>query len=60
MAEDGENELRLKMSNYILGMDDELRDRFKALKAIQDEVQALDNEERHGIRKLEIEFEEKY
>ena len=41
-------------------MDEELRDRFKALKSIQDYVHDFDDEEQKGIRSLEIEFEQKY
>ena len=41
-------------------MDAELKDRFKALKSIQDYVHDYDEEEQKGIRKLEIEFEQKY
>jgi hypothetical protein len=41
-------------------MDDELKDRFKALKTIQDYVHECDEEEQKEIRKLEIIFEEKY
>mgnify|MGYP002641159880 CR=1 FL=1 len=41
-------------------MDAELKDRFKALKSIQDYVHDYDEEEQKGIRKLECEFEEKY
>lgn len=41
-------------------MDAELTGRFKALKSIQDNVHDFDEEEQKGIRKLEIEFEQKY
>jgi len=50
----------LKMSNLINEMDDELKDRFKALKTIQDFVHEMDEDEQKEIRKLEIVFEEKY
>ena len=50
----------LKMSKLIMEMDEELRDRFKALKSIQDQVHEFDEEEQKEIRKLEIVFEEKY
>ena len=48
------------MSKHIEQMDAELKDRFKALKSIQDYVHDYDEEEQKGIRKLEIEFEQKY
>ena len=41
-------------------MDNELKDRFKALKTIQDFVHEMDEDEQKEIRKLEIVFEEKY
>lgn len=41
-------------------MDDELKDRFKALKAIQDLCRNYDDEENEEIRKLEILYEGKY
>ncbi len=41
-------------------MDEELKYRFKALKAIQDYVHEYDEEEQKEIRKLEVEFEVKY
>lgn len=41
-------------------MDDELKDRFKALKAIQDLCRTYDDEENEEIRKLEILYEGKY
>lgn len=50
----------LKMSKMIMEMDAELKDRFKALKTIQDYVHECDEEEQKEIRKLEIVFEEKY
>jgi hypothetical protein len=45
MGEDEENKQKLKMSKYITKMDDELKDRFKALKAIQDHIHEFDEEE---------------
>ena len=41
-------------------MDDELKDRFKALKAIQDYTKEFDEEESKQIREMEVEFEQKY
>jgi hypothetical protein len=41
-------------------MDDELKDRFKALKVIQNQLRGADDEEQKEIRKLEVEFESKY
>lgn len=35
-------------------MDAELKDRFKALKAIQDQCRGFDDEENEEIRKLEL------
>ena len=52
--------MKFDMSKYIMEMDDELKERFMALKSIQDYVHEYDDEEQKGIRKLEIEFEEKY
>jgi hypothetical protein len=59
-VEDDDTRTKLKMSQYIVDMDAELKDRFKALKAIQENIHDLDEEEQKGIRQLEIEFEEKY
>ena len=50
----------LKMSKLIMEMDDELKERFKALKSIQDYVHECDEEEQKEIRKLEIIFEDRY
>ena len=60
VGEDEENTQKLKMSKYIAEMDEEVRDRFKALKSIQDEIHDLDEEEQKKIRDLELQFEEKY
>ena len=60
MGQDEEDRQKLKMSKHIEQMDAELKDRFKALKSIQDYVHDYDEEEQKGIRKLEIEFEQKY
>lgn len=59
-TEEEEVKHNLKINKFILGMDEELRDRFKALKAIQDLLQEADEEEQAQIRKIEIEFENKY
>ena len=41
-------------------MDDELKDRFKALKMLQDDTKKFDEEHSVEYRKLEVEFERKY
>lgn len=41
-------------------MDDELKDRFKALYVLQETCKDLDEEEQKEIRKLELEYESKY
>ena len=60
IGEDEENEKFHKMSKYIVEMDEELRERFKALKALQDLIYDADEEEQKEIRKLELQYEEKY
>jgi len=60
MTEDEENQAQHKMSKYIDEMDAEIKDRFKALFAIQSFVRDFDEEENKAIRDLEIEFEKKY
>ena len=60
MTEDETTKSEHKMSDYINKMDEELRDRFKALKIIQDDVHKFEEEEQEEIRKLELEYEEKY
>ena len=60
MAEEEEIKVEHKISKVITEMDEELRDRFKALKSIQDEIHDYDEEEQKEIRKLEIIYEEKY
>ena len=54
MNEDEENKQQLKMSKYITEMDAELKDRFKALKSLQDLIHEADEEEQKEIRKLEL------
>jgi len=41
-------------------MDDELKDRFKALYVLQETCKDLDEEEQKEIRKFELEYENKY
>ena len=60
LTEDEEIKAEHKMSKVIMEMDEELKDRFKALKSIQDNVHDLDKEEQKEIRKLEVLYEEKY
>lgn len=55
-----ENKHNLKVSKFIAEMDQEIRDRFKALKALQDLLTEADEEEQKEIKKMELEFEEKY
>ena len=57
MNENQETKSQLKLSEHINKMDDEFRDRFKALKVIQDLMHDADEDEQKQIRKLEIEFE---
>ena len=54
MTEDDENEHKLKITKYIDGMDDELKDRFKALYVLQDICAELGEEEENEVRKLEL------
>jgi len=60
LTEDEEVRMGFKISKYINELDDELKDRFKALKALQDLVHEADEEEQKEIREMEIEFENKY
>jgi uncharacterized protein YnzC (UPF0291/DUF896 family) len=50
----------LRMSTYIKEMDAEVRERFMALKVMEDQLKDITKEEQKEIRKLEIEFENKY
>ena len=59
-TEEEEIKQSLKVSKFINEMDEELKNRFKALKAIQDAVNEFDKEEQKEIRILEVEFEKKY
>ena len=58
--DDEGKKLELRIQTYISEMDEEIRDRFKALKSIQDDIRSLDDEEEKGIRGLERQFETKY
>lgn len=60
LTDEEEAEAGLRMSKYITEMDEELRDRFKALKALQDICKELDEEEQKEIKLLELEYENKY
>mgnify|MGYP006174460981 CR=1 FL=1 len=60
MTQEEEDQQNFKVSDTIDKMDDELKDRFKALKAIQDLCRDFDEEENEEIRKLEILYENKY
>ena len=58
--ENAETKLELKISKYIKEMDAEVRERFMALKVMEDMVKAADDEETVEIRKLEVDYEHKY
>lgn len=58
--ENAEAKLELKISKYIKEMDAEVRERFMALKALEDLVREADKEETKEIRKLEVDYEDKY
>jgi len=60
MTQEEEDKQNFKVADYINKMDEELKDRFKALKAIQDLCRDFDDEENEEIRKLEIVYEGKY
>lgn len=60
MTEEETNEQNLKITNCITNMDAELKDRFKALFILQETCKDFDEEEQKEIRKLEIEYENKY
>ena len=60
MTEEEEAQQNFKVSKYINEMDNELKDRFKALKAIADDLRQMDDESDKLIRDLEVEFENKY
>ena len=60
MTQEEEDQQNFKVADHINKMDDELKDRFKALKAIQDLCHEFDDEENEEIRKLELLYENKY
>ena len=60
MTQEEEDQQNFKMAKYINEMDEEVRDRFKALFSIQQYVHEFDDQENKAIRELELEFENKY
>lgn len=60
MFKDEETKVDHKISETINKMDDEIKDRFKALKVIQNECKKFEEEHSVEYRKLEVEFERKY
>ena len=60
MNEEADAKNDLKTSTHINELDDEFKDRFKALKVIQNMLHEMDEEEQKEVRKQEIIFEEKY
>ena len=58
--ENAETKLELKISKYIKEMDAEVRERFMALKVMEDMIREADEEETKEIRKLEVDYEHKY
>ena len=58
--EDHDLRLELKLSKYIKEMDAELRERFQALKVMEDQLRKADEDEAKEIRKLEVEYEALY
>lgn len=55
-----EKEFELKVCKAINRMPEEVKDRFKALKVIEDEANAIDEEENEEYRKLELKYEALY
>jgi hypothetical protein len=53
-------ELEYKICKDINAMPDEVKDRFKALKVLYDQVNELDEEEEKEYRQLELKYEKKY
>ena len=53
-------ELELKMVKDINIMPDEVKDRFKAMKVLYDQVNVIDEEEDELYRKLELKYEKLY
>jgi hypothetical protein len=60
MNEEEEAKAELEVSKHINQIDEELKDRFKALKVIQNQMHEFDEEEQKEVRKLEVIFEDKY
>ena len=60
MNEEAEAKADLAISKHINELDDELKERFKALKVIQNLIHEFDEEEQKEVRKEEIVFEDKY
>ena len=58
--DDYHKNLNNKLMNYIKEMDAEVRDRFMALKVLEDQLTDIDEEESKQIRKVEIGYEELY
>ena len=53
-------ELSNKISVHITNMPSELRDRFKALKTLQDQCDVIEDERESEIHELEVQFEALY
>lgn len=53
-------ELELRMCKDIDAMPEEVRDRFKGLKVLYDQVNAIDEEEEKEYRQLELKYEKLY
>lgn len=53
-------EMELKLSKDINAMPDEVKDRFKAIKVLYDQVNDLNDEEEREHRLLEIKYEKLY
>jgi hypothetical protein len=53
-------ELELKLAKDINAMPDEVKDRFKAIKVLYDEVNDLNEEEEREHRLLELKYEKLY
>ena len=57
---DEETKIDHKISKTINDMDAELKDRFKAMLTIQNDIKKYDEEHSREYRKLEVQFEKKY
>ena len=53
-------ELSNKISQHIMDMPEEVRDRFKALKVLQDSCEVIEEERETEIHELEVQFEALY